>query len=326
LRGIEDVLRYEGVLCPGFIDLCSGVGMTGGRSERVGTIDDTLTASDGFDPTSGETARAANAGVTSALICSAGNQVVGGVCSLVSTGGSEMATSVLRAEGPLMVSITPATWDADAGPSSRAGVLYELRGKLSAALAANDGSRLSRFAKGQLDGIIRTASFEDVDAALDIAAAFEIVPTIMHRDDAVEVASILENWAGVVVVGPYDFSNDVRTLSGAGALEDAGVELAFLGDGGSDSIRTTAHLAVRYGLDAAAARRGLTVNAARVSGATGTVGTLTVGARADLVVWNRDPLRMDARLLGVWVGGELVSDTGNDTGWTDDEHVPGRGK
>jgi imidazolonepropionase-like amidohydrolase len=222
-----------------------------------------------------------------------------------------------------MVTIAPSTWDADEGSSSRAGVLFDLRHALSVGARAGDNSRLSRFTSGKLAGIIRTASFEDMDAALDIAAIHKIVPTFVQNDDAVEVASILKNWAGVVVVGPYDLSDDVRILGGTKALGDAGVEVAFSGSGTVDSIRQTAHLAVRYGLDAAAARRGLTVNAARIAGATGQVGSLVPGARADLVVWNHDPLRMDARAQGVWVGGVLVHED-RASAWVDNEHIPGK--
>jgi imidazolonepropionase-like amidohydrolase len=50
----------------------------------------------------------------------------------------------------------------------------------------------------------------------------------------------------------------------------------------------------------------LTINAARVAGLGNRVGALTPGSDADIVVFSKDPLRLDARVLEVWVGGKRV--------------------
>lgn len=326
VRGIGQVWRYDGVLCPGLIDLDSGLGMTGGRMERSQPIDDSLTALDGFDAQASSVARAASSGVTSALVGAWPNQLVGGVSSLVSTGGG--GTSVIKAEGPLMITLAPSTWDADLGPSSRAGALFDLRAALTKAQENGGDTRLGRFVRGELDGFIRAESVEDVDAALDVAVSLGIEPAIAHTDDAVESASMLENWGGVVVVGSYDFGSDIRALTGAKALSEAGVEIAFRGNDTVHSIRRTAYLAVQYGLDAAAARRGLTVNAARVCGAEDLVGSLKPGARADLVIYSGDPLSLASGVVDVFIGGDRYGSSealGNTTGgWEDREHIPGR--
>ena len=75
---------------------------------------------------------------------------------------------------------------------------------------------------------------------------------------------------------------------------------------GYDSLRLSAALAVRYGMDPADARLAITSRAAELAGVGDRVGSLRPGYDADLVVFSDDPLRLDARILEVYVSGVRV--------------------
>src|SRR5207249_4438475 len=129
---------------------------------------------------------------------------------------------------------------------------------------------------------------------------------LAHTADNVQIAGDLPRGT-LVVVGPYSFGAPARVLQGAAALERAGVKVAFSGDtprNEGNSVRVTAALAVKYGLDAGAARRWMTANAAEAAGVAGRVGKIEAGMDADLVVFSGDPLRLDSRVLGVYIKGE----------------------
>lgn len=306
----DKTYRFEsGVISPGLIDVASTLGVVGNNAERKTSIEPDVSVVDALDAYSSTLLDAGRAGVTSAMIAPASTGIVSGACATIRTFAPQGVDRVLRGDGPLTVTLGPASWDDELGPSSRAGVLQELRDALRNGKAEGGSSRLARVARGELDVIVDAASDEDVDSAMQLFGQYGLTPIVRHTADLVETASELGENGGVVVVGPYTFASDVRLLAGPASLGKAGCEVAF--SGGlpyleADALRLTAALAVRYGLDPAAARRGLTINAAAVAGLGNRIGALTPGSDADIVVFSQDPLRLDARVLEVWVGGERV--------------------
>ena len=74
----------------------------------------------------------------------------------------------------------------------------------------------------------------------------------------------------------------------------------------SSSLRLSAALAVRAGLDPKAALAALTEGAAQLAGVADRVGALEPGRDADFVLWSGDPLDLSSRLVAVYVDGELA--------------------
>lgn len=307
---VDRTIRFEsGVISPGLIDVASTLGVVGDNVERKNVFDPDASVVEALDALSPALRAAGEAGVTAAMIRPAPSGIVSGASATVRTIAPERVERVLRADGPLAVTLGPGSWDIDLGPTSRAGVLHDLREAMRAAKAAGGASRLARMVRGELDAIIEADSAEDVDAALALFGQYSLSPTIRHTSDAVETAAELAENRAVVVVGPYTFGSDLRLLAGPGRLGKAGCEVAFSGGlpfWEADALRVSAALAVRYGLDPAAARRGLTINAARAAGLGNRVGALTPGAEADIVIFSGDPLRLDSRVLEVWIAGVRV--------------------
>ena len=63
---------------------------------------------------------------------------------------------------------------------------------------------------------------------------------------------------------------------------------------------------MRAGLDAGAALRAMTGDAARIAGVGETHGTIAPGRAADLVVWSGPPTDLTSRVHSVYAGGNLV--------------------
>lgn len=302
--------RFEaGVICPGLIDLASTLGVAGTSGTQRTAVEPEMSVVEALDAYAPALLEANRCGVTSVMIAPPSAGFISGACATVRTAAPQGVERIIRADGPLAITLGSSSWDPELGMSSRAGVLQQLRDELRSARSAGGASRLARAARGELDVIVDAETAEDVDAAIQLWGQFGVTPTIHHNADLVETADELAESGGVVVVGPYTFSSDIRLLSGPAMAGKAGCEVAFRGGLPfleADALRVTAALAVRYGLDPAAARRGLTINAARAAGLGNRVGALTPGSDADIVIFSDDPLRLDARVLEVWVGGSRV--------------------
>ncbi len=165
------------------------------------------------------------------------------------------------------------------------------------------------FLAGDLDACCVCTQQADLLAVRQLLGDVAPRVTWVHSEDLVELAQLLGDAQRPVVVGPYGLETSRRELLGAAALADAGVEMAFRAGYPAQhphALRLTAALAVRHGLDPAAARRALTIGPARVAGVAGRLGSIEAGKDADLVVFSHDPLRLEARVLEVYVRGQRV--------------------
>ena len=184
-----------------------------------------------------------------------------------------------------------------------------MRSLLAAAKKAKAHPRVNAVAAGRLDALVVCSSQLDVAAMQNVFGELASRLGIVHTADAIDLATDADGVRKPVVVGPYTFTSSRRVLLGAARLADAGVDVAFRGglpQSAPDALRITASLAVRYGMDPAAARRAMTITPAKVAGLADRIGGLAPGKDADLVVFSRDPLRLDAAVLEVYVEGVRV--------------------
>jgi len=312
-------LKLDGaVVCPGLIDLGSSVGAYGSNTERLKPIDPQVSTQDAVDPRDPALTRALRAGITTIMVTPVETSIVTGAAATVRTYSGDGRLDVLRADGPIMFALGPNVWNADREPTSRPGSLALLRDALNEAKAGKGDARLTQVLEKKLSAVVSCGAIEDVDGAMRTFGEFGIMPTIMHTADAVQVAPDLEGGganAGVTaIVGPYTFTSTRRTLEGAGAMVKAGVEVAFCAQTPAvegAGLRVTAALAVRNGMDADAARRGMTAVAAKIAGVADHVGSLAAGKDADLVIFSGDPLRLDSKVLEVYIKGVRVYSAAN---------------
>ena len=307
----EGIRRFgpESVVCPGLIDLFSSIGAVGQAVETAYFVDPDASAADALDPRHRDFGPALRSGVTAAMVAPAPSNLVSGTCVSFRTYVDGGKLDVLRDDGPLIFAIGDGVWRSDRAPTSRAGTLHELRSVLDDARKATAHPRINAVVSGRLDAMIVCKSGHDVATARNGLGNLVRRFGIVHTDDAIELAADLKGFRRGVIVGPYGFSSSRRVLLGAAALAESGLEVAFRGglpESAPDALRITAALAVRHGMDPAAARRAITVAPAKAAGLSGRIGAISPGKDADLVVFSGDPLRLDAVVLEVYVKGVRV--------------------
>jgi len=129
---------------------------------------------------------------------------------------------------------------------------------------------------------------------------------------------------------PADFDEIGATLDNAARLDAAGVQVSFyLDDMGSHNarkIRQLAGNAVANGLPWEAGLAGLTRIPATALGVAGELGnTISVGQRADLVLWSGDPLDVASLAQQVWLDGRAIPMRSRQTELRDRYLRPGNG-
>ncbi|MCC7290681.1 MAG: amidohydrolase family protein [Phycisphaerales bacterium] len=301
------------VLAPGMVDVLSGLGVIrrGSHVERVRAIDPDLSIREAIEQKHDDFRAALKSGVTAALVIPAGNNVIGGAAQAVRlTGGG--GVEWLREPGPLMFCVGQGVLEATREPTGMIGAVHLLREALTAAKDSKGSSRVNAFLKSSLDGLLTCDEEQEVIAAARVFTEGGRLPLLAWTPlEASAAMELVKPFPDPLIIGPFTLDTPARVLRGAGALQQAGRELAFAGAlpvlPGS-SARISAALAVRYGMDAAAARRALTINAAKAAGVAERVGAIQPGKDADMVIYSADPLRLDARVLEVYVKGVKVHD------------------
>ena len=99
------------------------------------------------------------------------------------------------------------------------------------------------------------------------------------------------------------------TLENPAILQRAGVPVAICTDHPEVPIQylpLCAALAVKGGLEAEAALAAITVNAARIAGLDGILGSLVPGREADIVVTSGHPLELLGQVRAVLIGGRRI--------------------
>ena len=106
---------------------------------------------------------------------------------------------------------------------------------------------------------------------------------------------------------PYDFDAIASRSDNAALLAKAGVKVMFSPEESAHFARTLpqeAGNAVAFGMPWEEAIRAISSNVADAFGLD--AGRLAEGARADVVLWNGDPLETSSRPVAMWIGGRQV--------------------
>jgi imidazolonepropionase-like amidohydrolase len=155
---------------------------------------------------------------------------------------------------------------------------------------------------------------DDIATALRLADEFGYTLVLDHGTEAALLADRIAERGVPVLIGPLLTSRSKvelrhRSLANPGRLAAAGVEISIITDHPVVPIQllhVQAALAVKEGLDAAAALRAVTLAPAKVMGVDDRVGSLEPGKHATLCVWSGDPLDVRSRVEAAWIDGDRV--------------------
>jgi len=196
----------------------------------------------------------------------------------------------------------------------------EARGQVAAdsphALLTPAGRRsLARYLGGQGRIVVEVDRAADIRQLLRWAAREKVKIAIAGGAEAWQMAAELAAAQVPVFVDalgnlPTSFDQIGATLENAARLQRAGVPVSFTQrDDASHNARKMRQLAgnaVANGLPWADGLAGLTRVPAQVLGVADQIGTIEPGKRADLVLWEGDPLDVAHYAEQVWLGGRAM--------------------
>lgn len=339
---VAEVIDAGGMpVTPGLFAALSGLGLeeislnNDGNDRRAGNnapASAALRASDGlyYDATVIPISRVG--GVTRAVsVIDPGPALFGGCGAVIDLTGSPDA---LTKDCVMQMAVMGNSGAGRAG-GSRPGGMAAFRGALNDAMAYKDDPRAyrasmepGRLPAGDAEALAKTLDngqvmYLQVHGASDIrrvvaeAAAFDLNIVLVGAAEAWRVADLLAAADIPVILNPMNnlpsnFETFGATLRAAGILEAAGVDVAFYDDdiGYTHNLRLLPQLAgnaVANGMSHGAALAAITLVPAQIVDLDDELGTLERGKRADVVVWDGDPLEVTSRPRMVFIDGVLHS-------------------
>jgi imidazolonepropionase-like amidohydrolase len=326
---------------PGFIDGFTAVGL-----REIGSLDPDvdephaavvpqLRAADALNPDNRFVDIARRAGTTCVLVVPGDHNLLAGQSALVSLGGrtaTEMILSTPFAMHATLGERPKRRFGAkEKAPATRMGEMALLRQTLVDAQAYRQKVRAAKaggkppdrdlklealvpVVSGELPLVVSADARIDIMNALRLASEFDLKLVLGRGAEADRVVDQLAARKIPVIIGPLSaWQQSVETLRAspatAAALHRAGVRFAFQSgvDGQAGDLLALARAAIAAGLPREAAFGALTLDAAAIFGIEDLVGSLEVGKRGDVAVFDGDPLGgpCDVRMVTVSVGSHL---------------------
>lgn len=227
-------------------------------------------------------------------------------------------------------------WPAEMTGGSRASVLFELNKAFDEArvyqqnrsaieqgdfrelsYSTNDLEALQTVLDRKIPLLVSTQRESDILTMLDFAKEQNIRIGFIGAAEAWKVADQLADAQASVFIDPMDnipdsFESLGKRYENAAILSKAGVNVMFLGQGflashNAYTVRHSAGNAVAYGMDYEKALAAMTSTPAAYFGGSDDYGQIAQGFKADLVLWNGDPLEVTTLPQQVWIDGEAVN-------------------
>ena len=332
------------LVLPGFVDAHSHLGMWeecigfegSDGNEATDPITPHLRAIDAIYPLDEGFANARAGGVTSVVTGPGSANVIGGQFAAIKTAGHAVDDMIIKTpiamkcafgENPKRVynsrNVTPTT---------RMAVAALLRDTLN---RTKDYAARKKAAKkdpmkqppydskleamipvveGKLPLKIHAHRCDDILTAIRIVKEFNLKATLDHCTDGSLIAKEVKDSGFSAIIGPsfgvktkLELKN--KSFKTAADLYNAGVKIAIMTDcpvHEQGALPLFAGMAVKAGLPREEALKAITINAAEISGIDHRVGSIEPGKDADIVIWAKDPLTVEAKTWKVIISGEEV--------------------
>ncbi len=183
-------------------------------------------------------------------------------------------------------------------------------------LSPTDLAALSEVLSGERKLVVDVHRASDITAALRLARDHDIRMIIVGGTEAWLVATELATAEVPVILDsignlPGSFERLNARLETAAILAEAGVRFAVGGDSFSQNhnarnVTQAAGIAVANGLPWADGLAAITLAPAEIFGLDEQIGSIEPGKRADIVIWNDDPLELRSYPEQVLIGGRLM--------------------
>lgn len=277
-------------------------------------------------------------GVTTVYVTPPGESLVAGFGTIVKLEGDRFG-QILSPAAALHVTLGDEPRRAFDAPTTRQGMVAALRQWLAAARDADAAGadtfrvgppfsqieeaeevvhpvtpELRAVLAGETPVRIRAQAPDDVLTAIRVARELGLRLVVEGAAGAHVVADALSEAGAPVILGPLIVGSGAntpeafaRTYEAAAILNRARVPVALSTEGsGGRAVTVEAAVATGHSLSGGAALRAVTLDAARILGVEGRVGSLDEGKDADLVVWSDEPLGTWTEARVVVVGGRVI--------------------
>ncbi|KAB3532419.1 amidohydrolase [Alkaliphilus pronyensis] len=155
---------------------------------------------------------------------------------------------------------------------------------------------------------------DDIFTAIRIAKEFGLKMTLEHCTEGHLIADYLSEEGYAAIVGPsmghrskFELRN--LTFETPAVLSKAGVKIAIMTDSPVIPLQhlpMCAALAMKSGLPEEEALKAITIYAAEILGLSDRIGSLEVGKDADIVIWDKHPLDLQASVCYTIIDGNIV--------------------
>jgi imidazolonepropionase-like amidohydrolase len=342
----EDSLDAKGGhVLPGLIDAHCHLGIFGDSLRDEGEDGNEITdpatpqlrALDGINPLDGYFQEARQAGVTTVVVAPGSANAIGGQIVALKTAGcvvDEMVVSAPLAmkfalgENPKMC-----YRDREETPTTRMATAAVIREELSKAqeylhkkqkAQADPEEEAPEFdaklealcpvVSGEIPAHFHAHRADDIATAVRIAKEFGLRLVLVHATEGHRIADYLGKIGAPVVVGPLMTDRSKPELShqcleNPAILARQGLTVAICTDHPEIPIpylALSAALAVKGGMEEEEALAAITKYPAQLLGLGDTLGTLTPGKQADVVVFDRHPFDVSAQTTAVFIGGQAI--------------------
>jgi imidazolonepropionase-like amidohydrolase len=253
-----------------------------------------------FDPAHHDFADALSAGITTLVLTPQPSALSGGTSAVVKTALGR----TLSADAQLSLGFSAAALSANRFPTSYASAIAELDQRFEKAQGA-----FARAKSGELPVLIEADTRDDVQRAVEFARRHKLRGAIYGADWIGELADSVNEAHLGAIFGPFDAGEERRTILSVLKTAKAGVPFGFGLDSpfkSPESLRLSAALCLREGLERKQAWAALSSQAAAIAGVGERVGRIEKGLDADLVLWSGDPLDLKSRVEAVYVDGQRV--------------------
>ncbi len=341
----EVIEAQGGHICPGFIDAHCHLGMFGDAlgfesddgNEETDPSTPHLRAIDAVNPLDRCFSEARAAGVTTVLTGPGSANPISGQFAALKTDGRWVDAMVVKAPAAMKLALgenpKQVYHDRDESPVTRMATAAIIRENLRKAVeygekldkAAQDEDTdppdydakleaLIPVVRGELPVHIHAHRADDIATGARIAREFGLRCVIVHGTEGHLIPELLAEAGIPVITGPAlgdrskpELAN--MALDNPAILQRAGVPVAICTDHPEVPVQylpLCAALAVKGGMEEEEALAAITINAARIAGLDGELGSLTPGKEADVVVIDRGPLNLMGRVRAVLIGGRRI--------------------
>ncbi len=337
---VEVINAFGNLVMPGLIEAHCHMGITEEKkgmegddcNETVDPVTPYLRAIDAINPMDAAFDDALRAGITSAMIGPGSANVVGGTFAFVKTSGRSIDELVVSQPAAMKIAFgeNPKVNYSGQGksPATRMAIAAMLREELFKA---------QRYYEKKCAGMKREEEdfryecwipvFEkriplkahvhradDIQTAIRIAREFDLDMTLDHCSEGHLIGEKIKDSGFPAIVGP-DLSSrskiEVQNVAfkTVGILNGLGIKTAITTDHPVSLIQSLpicAGLAVKAGLEEKEALKSITIYPAQICRVDHRVGSLEVGKDADIVIFDKLPLRVEARTMCTIIDGKIV--------------------